>query len=129
MQEFIKYFIMSVLSLIVDYLVVVMTLAVGISYEIALLVGLFMGGGLGFTLLTLWVFPTRKNAFSAQRIISFTGGLVLVYCIRTAWMYLWYTESAGSYAKEWDYIALLGAYGASFMVNFLCQKFFYSVSS
>ncbi len=126
MQAFMKYFITSVLGLAVDYAAVLMALAAGISYEIALLMGLLVGGVLGFTLLTYWVFPTQKNALSWQRIASFLGGLALIYCIRTAWMYAWYKVSAGVLAQEWDYIALLGAYGASFMMNFLCQKFFYN---
>ncbi len=122
MPELIRYFINSVMGLAVDYATVILALTLHISYEIAIFMGLLLGGCVGFLLLTFWVFPSKKSAFSTMRIASYLTGLVLIYCIRASFMYVWY---ALNMADSLEYFGLLCAFGLSFCVNFLFQKFFY----
>ncbi len=123
MPEFVKYFLNSLLGLCVDYIAVVIALACGIPYQAALFIGLALGGITGFLLMTFWVFPTQKNAFSGMRIVSYLLGLGIIYGVRAAYMYGWYQLQ---FSPQWDYIALLGAYGLSFIINFAFQRFFYT---
>ncbi len=123
MNTFIKYFIVAVLGLGIDYISVLIALECGVPYQIALLLGVILGGIVIFLLQTFWVFKTEKNPFSLGRIISSLSGPCLVYVIRFLVMYIWYSMEIGT---QWEYLALLCAYGISFICNFVFQKYFYT---
>ncbi len=121
MQEFIKYFLVNVGGLIIDYFAVLMALNYGIVYQQALFLGVILGGIFVFLLLTFWVFPTQKNHFSRIRIFSYISGMALVYVIRLGVMSLWYSA-----VDNWEQLGLICAYGTSFLINFAFQKVFYT---
>ncbi len=121
-SEFIRYFINSIVGLAVDYTTVVLALSLNVSYELAIFMGLVLGGCVGFLLLTFWVFPAKKNAFSIMRIASYLMGLVLIYVVRAGFMFVWY---AMNIQNNLEYLGLLCAFGLSFCTNFVFQKFFY----
>ncbi len=123
MNTFIKYFFVAVLGLSVDYISVLTALEFGVAYQLALLLGVILGGVIVFLLQTFWVFKTDKNPFSLGRIMSSLSGPCLVYVIRFLVMYVWY--SIGMYS-DWEYLALFFAYGVSFISNFVFQKYFYT---
>ncbi len=122
-NTFIKYFFVAVLGLSLDYICVLMALESGVPYQIALLLGIVLGGCVVFLLHTFWVFKTDRNPFSIGRILSSLSGPCLVYVVRFLIMSVWYSMNI---YNELEYLVLFFSYGVSFISNFLFQKYFYS---
>ncbi len=124
-RTFQRYFVTACVTLFVDYLTTAALLYLGVVYLGAIASGLTLSAILAFILLTFYVFPvntssTEKNAsFSFRRLTGYLASILLVYCIRSFCMYMWYEFKI---TLEFQYIGLTIAYAVSFLINYVFQK-------
>lgn len=120
MISFVRYFLSSVLALLLDYGITAGGIWLGAGHYAALLAGVVVGAVVGFLMLTYWVFPTSGGRFTLKRTGGYLAGTGLVYAVRAACVWVW---NGLGFGQDAIYVGLFFAYGCSFLSNFLFQKY------